>query len=199
MDDEIRAKEMEIYELVKELETLRESHRGCEIPDYEFQTLSGKVHLSDLFAGKNGLFVILNMGQGCRYCTMWADGINAFLPHLENEFSVVLVSKDDPETQRRFANERGWRFRLASHGGGIYAHEESVEEGNGNGAGIVYYEMDEDVIRRKNSSVFGPRDQFCSIWHILSLASRNEENWFPQFKYWTRPETLDDGGQNLVE
>ncbi len=58
------------------------------------------------------------MGQGCRYCTVWADGFIGFLPHLENAMSVVLLSKDPPELQRRFANERGWRFRLASHDGG---------------------------------------------------------------------------------
>ena len=39
--------------------------------------------------------------------------------------SVVLVSKDSPEVQRKFANSRGWRFRLASHGGGAYMKEQT--------------------------------------------------------------------------
>ena len=60
------------------------------------------------------------MGQACRYCTLWADGFNGFVPHLESTMAVALVSKDSPQRQREFANSRGWRFRLASHGGGDY-------------------------------------------------------------------------------
>lgn len=199
MDEAIRAKEKELYDLVCEIETLRAAQEGVEVPDYEFQTQQGPVQLSELFGEKTGLFAIHNMGQGCRYCTLWADGINAFLPHLETEFAVLLLSKDDPETQRRFANERGWRFRLASHGGGDYIVEQSVESGQTNYPGIVYYQKDGDRIMRRNDALFGPRDAFCSIWHLLSLAGRNESDWFPQYSYWKRPEPLCDGGKNVAD
>ncbi len=199
MDAAIRAKEKELYDLVKELEALRIAHEGEVVPDYEFQTIEGTVRLSEMFGEKEGLYLIHNMGQGCRYCTLWADGVNAFLPHLENEFSVVLVSKDDPETQRRFANERGWRFRLASHAGGAYAQEQSVVGGEGNYPGVSYYVKDGDSIRKKNNAVFGPGDAFCSIWHFLSLAGRTDQDWFPQYNYWSRPQKLDDGGKNVVD
>jgi predicted dithiol-disulfide oxidoreductase (DUF899 family) len=53
--------------------------------------------------------------------------------------SVVLVSRDAPGLQRQFANSRGWRFRLASHGGGDYIQEQSVQEGAGNMPGAVVY------------------------------------------------------------
>ena len=43
--------------------------------------------------------------------------------------SVVLLSKESPEVQRRFANSRGWRFRLASHSGGDYIREQTVVAG----------------------------------------------------------------------
>jgi predicted dithiol-disulfide oxidoreductase (DUF899 family) len=199
MESEIRKIEQELYELVVRLEELRKSAPAKDVPDYEFETLNGPASLAELFGDKDGLFAIHNMGQGCRHCTLWADGINAFLPHLEDEFSVVLFSKDDPQTQRRFANERGWRFRLASHGGGDYIREQTVVEGEDNYPGIVFYERDGDTIRRKNSAVFGPRDQFCSIWHLLSLAGRSETDWVPQFQYWSRPENLDDGGRDIVD
>jgi predicted dithiol-disulfide oxidoreductase (DUF899 family) len=35
-----------------------------------------KVRLSSLFGKKDELILIDNMGQGCPYCTMWADGFN---------------------------------------------------------------------------------------------------------------------------
>ena len=87
-----------------------------------FDTLDGRTSMRALFGDKDRLLLIHNMGQGCRYCTLWADGFNGFLPHLESVMSVVLVSKDPPDVQRAFANSRGWRFRLASHGGGDYSY-----------------------------------------------------------------------------
>ena len=195
--DEIKKTELEIYELTRKLNTLRQDREGAEVPDYEFKTLSGTTTLKSLFAGRDKLMLIHNMGQGCRYCTLWADGLNPFLPHLESVMSVVLVSRDDPESQRRMANDRGWRFRTASHGGGKYIQEQSVQEGQSNYPGVVLYVLKGGKILRKNATAFGPYDQFCSAWNFLSLAGLDEESWTPQFRYWKRPEKMDDGGQNL--
>ena len=111
---------------------------------------------------------------------------------------MVLLSKDNPELQRQFANSRGWRFRTASHGGGEYLREQNAMPGaEGNMPGLVCYVRKGNEVFRKNSSVFGPNDLFCSLWHILGLAGFGDENWTPQFQYWQRPSKLDDGGQNL--
>ena len=48
-------------------------------------------------------------------------------------------SKDPPLEQRRFANSRGWRFRIASHGGGEYLCEQSISAELGNTPGLVCY------------------------------------------------------------
>ena len=124
--------ERNIGELMAELNALRKSSPGTPVPNYTFATLTGQVSLLELFGGKDKLLAIHNMGQGCRYCTLWADGFNGLLVHLESALSVVLLSKDLPEVQRRFANARGWRFRLASHGGGAYIREQSVFKGDDN-------------------------------------------------------------------
>jgi hypothetical protein len=65
--------------------------------------------------------------------------------------------------------------------------------------GIVCYQLDGPKIIRKNSSVFGPGDSFCGIWHVLSLAGVGAEEWTPQYNYWKRPgpDAMDDGGRNL--
>jgi len=157
------------------------------------------VSLLDLFGDRDRLLMIHNMGQGCRYCTLWADGFNGFLPHLESVLSVVLVSKDSPDVQRRFANSRGWRFRLASHGGGDYIKEQSVQEGQTNMPGAAVYERSGDVVTRKNTAVFGPDDPYCSMWGLLGLAGIGESEWTPQYGYWKRPASLDDGGENILE
>jgi predicted dithiol-disulfide oxidoreductase (DUF899 family) len=197
--NEIQELEHEIMEKVGKLNELRKNATPTPVKNYEFKTLDGKVSLIDLFAGKTRLFAIHNMGQGCRYCTIWADGLNAFLPHLESEFAVVLLSKDPPETQRVFANSRGWRFRMASHGGGGYIREQGVCEGEDNAPGIVCYQRKGDQILKLNASNFGPGDLFCSIWHILSLAGVGEDAWTPQYSYWKRPQKMSDGGLNILE
>jgi len=194
---EIEKTEQEIATLVAKLETLRKDSVPQPVKNYEFKTLTGKVSLLELFGDKDILFVVHNMGQGCRYCTLWADGINGFLPHLEDKFSLVLVSKDDPETQRRFALSRGWRFRMASHGGKDYIIDQSVRPGEKNMPGLSVYTRKGEEIYRKNASAFGPGDLFCSHWHLLSLAGVGLEDWTAQYNYWQRPAKLDDGGQNV--
>lgn len=197
--EEIRELEKQIFDLTTKLRELQKNERGEPVKNYAFETIEGSVTLLDLFAGRDMLLAIHNMGQGCRYCTLWADGINGFLPHLESTMSVVLLSKDPPEAQRRFANSRQWRFRMASHGGGDYIVEQTVMEGAENMPGVVLYARESDQIRRKNASVFGPGDLYCSLWNFLGLAGLGEGKWTPQYNYWTRPAELDDGGANLLD
>lgn len=199
MSDSITELETRIFELTARLNELRKATPGTEVPDYTFQTQAGEVSLRDLFGDQDRLLLIHNMGQGCRYCTLWADGFNGFLPHLESTLSVVLVSKDAPDVQRRFANSRGWRFRLASHGGGDYIREQTALKGVENMPGAVSYLKQGDRILRTNSAAFGPGDLYCSMWGLLALSGLGEADWTPQYSYWQRPEQLDDGGENLID
>ena len=197
-DREIAELEREIFNLTAKLHGLRKDTEPQPVPDYRFATLSGEVTLLDLFGGKRLLLAIHNMGQGCRYCTLWADGFNGMLAHLESVMSVVLLSRDPPQLQRDFANSRNWRFRLASHGGGRYIREQTVMEGNDNMPGAVLYERSGDQVFRKNAVIFGPGDLYCSLWNLLALAGIDEDEWTPQFRYWTAPAKMDDGGKNLL-
>jgi predicted dithiol-disulfide oxidoreductase (DUF899 family) len=195
--EDIASVQLEIARLSEKLRELHAANAPKPVKNYEFETSAGKVSLRDLFGTSSRLLVIHNMGQGCRYCTLWADGFNGLLPHLENAFSVVVVSKDPPDVQRTFALSRGWGFRMASHGGGAYALEQSTIGGEDNMAGVVLYERKGDDIVRRNASSFGPGDLFCAQWHLLSLAGVGTDGWTPQYAYWKRPGKMDDGGQNL--
>ncbi len=195
----IQELEHEIFELTAKLNNLRKSSGGDEVQNYSFATINGKTDLLSMFGGKSTMLLIHNMGQGCRYCTLWADGFNGFLKHLESVMAVVLVSKDPPELQRQFANSREWRFRLASHGGGDYIREQTVMDGEENMPGAVVYERDGDKITRKSSCIFGPGDIYCSMWSLLGLAGLGSDDWTPQYAYWKRPEKMDDGGANLTD
>lgn len=196
---EIADLERQIANLTARLNRLRRDAVRQPVPDYRLATLSGEATLLELFGDKERLLAIHNMGQGCRYCTLWADGFNGLLAHLESVMSVVLLSRDPPRLQRDFANSRNWRFRLASHGGGDYIREQTVMEGADNMPGAVVYERSGDRVFRRSSTVFGPGDPYCSQWHLLALAGIDEGEWTPQYRYWTPPATMDDGGKNLLE
>jgi predicted dithiol-disulfide oxidoreductase (DUF899 family) len=198
MPNEIQKLEAEMMKMGEKLAELRKESKPTPVKNYTFDTENGKTTLLELFGDKEVLFAIHNMGQGCRYCTTWADGFNGFVSHLEDKFSLVLLSKDAPELQRRFANSRGWRFRTASHGGQEYMKEQSVQPDGSNAPGIVVYTRKGKEIFRKNASPFGPGDEFCSIWPLLSLAGFNGESWTPQYNYWQKPQKMDDGGNNVL-
>ncbi len=189
--------EFEIMEKAKKLAELRRREAPLAVEDYEFETLTGKVPLSALFAGRRQLLMIHNMGQGCRYCTLWADGINGILSHLEDAFAVALVSKDPPAVQRRLALDRNWRFQVVSHGGGKYMADHCAMGEMSNFPGAAVYELRDGAIFQKGKTAFGPGDLYSPLWHLLALAGMSETDWTPQFHYWTRPQQLDDGGENL--
>lgn len=191
--------EYEIMKKAQQLAALRRKEGDVEVSDYAFTTLNGETSLSNLFAGRDRLLMIHNMGQGCRYCTLWADGINGVLDHLEDAMAVALVSKDAPETQRKMALDRGWKFRLASHEGGAYMSEQCEMAGYSNCPGAAIYEMKDGTIVRRGRTAFGPGDLYSPVWHFLALAGLSESDWTPQFHYWRRPEKLDDGGDNILD
>jgi len=189
--------EFEIMQKAQQLAELRAKDSAPAVSDYTFKTLDGDVTLTDLFAGRDRLLMIHNMGQGCRYCTLWADGINGVLPHLEDAMAVALVSKDPPDVQRRMALDRGWNFRLASHGGGSYMAEQCAMGEHANMPGATVYERRDAKIMRRGQTAFGPGDLYSPLWHFLSLAGIGAGDWTAQFHYWSRPEKLDDGGENV--
>lgn len=188
---------LEIMQKSAELAKLRKAEAPVAVDDYAFRTNEGETSLSALFAGRDRLLVLHNMGQGCRYCTVYADGINGVLDHLEDAMAVVVVSKDPPEAQRRMALDRGWRFRMASHGGGAYMDEQCKMAGYDNCPGAAVYERAGEAILRRARTPFGPGDFFSPVWPFLVLAGLGEADWTPQFHYWSRPQTLDDGGENV--
>src|SRR5688572_22583204 len=82
------------------LSKLRDRAKPEPIRDYEFLDAKGKrIKLSSLFGNRKELVLIHNMGAGCAYCTLWADGFNSLLPHLQDRAAFVVESPDRPKTQ----------------------------------------------------------------------------------------------------
>ncbi|PJA29028.1 MAG: hypothetical protein CO189_03605 [candidate division Zixibacteria bacterium CG_4_9_14_3_um_filter_46_8] len=178
--------EKELLSKKKELTKLRRSLPHEEIEDYILYGSQGeRVRLSELFGGRNELLLIHNMGKGCTYCTMWADGFNGILPHLENKAAFALVSPDDPETQRKFAESRDWKFRMLSCKGTSFAKDLGFQgEDGGYWPGVSTFQKNADGrIFRVSRDFFGPGDNYCSVWHLFDLLPNGPGDWQPKYAY----------------
>lgn len=129
------------------------------------------IKLSEMFGDKKDLIVIHNMGKGCSYCTMWADGFNGIFPHVERKAAFVLVSPDAPEIQKNFADSRGWKFKMYSAKDSPFIKDMGfVTEKNEYWPGASVFHKDENgKIRRESKTFFGPGDYFCSVWHFFDM------------------------------
>jgi predicted dithiol-disulfide oxidoreductase (DUF899 family) len=173
----------QITELRSKMRALQATADSENVTDYAFQDASGPVQLSELFGEHEHLFVIHNMGRACVYCTLWADGLNGVLPHLENRAAVVLTSPDAPDVQQAFAAERGWNFRMLSHAGSSFAEDMGFVSEHGLEPGVSVFQRDGEKILRVSDTAFGPGDDFCAVWHLMDLIPAGADGWQPRYSY----------------
>ena len=173
----------DIAALRKKMQALQTEVEPEEVENYRFATADGPVRLSELFAGKEYLFVIHNMGKACPACTMWADGFNGVLPHLENRAAFVVSSPDDPTTQRAFAAARGWRFRMVSHQGTSFATDMGYRGESGWLPGVSVFRRIGGRIYRVSDTAFDQGDDFCTVWHFFDLLPEGAAGWCAKFNY----------------
>ena len=143
--------------------------------DYYFKDKNGRrKKLGSLFGKQKYLFMIHNMGKKCSYCTMWADGLNDTFKYLKKKGAFVVVSPDDFETQKKFADSRGWKFNMLSPDNNSFLKDVGFEY-NVNGStyhlpGVSVFEKTRGGnIRRVAMDYFGPTDNYCNVWHFYDL------------------------------
>jgi predicted dithiol-disulfide oxidoreductase (DUF899 family) len=123
------------------------------------------------------------MGVGCKYCTLWADGFNGVLPHIENRAAFVISSPDAPTTQEKFKASRGWRMRMVSHQGSRFACDMGFKDQDRWLPGLTVFRKCADKILRVVDTHCGPGDDFCVVWHLFDLIPEGAAGWQPQFRY----------------
>ncbi len=173
--------------LVAQQEKLAELKRQLprkEVDDYTLSGPDGPVKLSQLFGDKADLVVIHNMGKGCRYCTLWADGFNGVIPHLENRAAFVVCSPDSVETQQQFGESRGWKFSMVSGHGSSFIEDMGFRGEKSWMPGVSTFHRGADgKIFRVAKAPFGPFDPFSGIWHLFALLADGVHDWEPKYKY----------------
>jgi predicted dithiol-disulfide oxidoreductase (DUF899 family) len=188
IDKEVEELEAELLTLKKRISETRKKRPREEVQDYVLKTADGQpVKLSELFGEKEDLIVIHNMGKGCVYCTLWADGFTGFTPHLSDRAGFVLTSPNPPDVLKKFGESRGWNFPLVSAEGTSFIQDmgfwQTHGEYTGPGPGVSSFHKDPDgKIYRIGKANFGPGDDFCSVWPLVDLLEGSKD-WEPQYSY----------------
>lgn len=181
---QIELLEEQIQKDQERLAAMKRALPPAPVEDYILQGWDGPVRLSELFGGKRDLVVIHNMGKGCVYCTLWADGWNGVVPHLEDRAGFAVVSPDPPSVQREFALGRGWRFRMASGEGSTFIQDMGFRAEKSWMPGVSTFRRDEGGgIVRVARARFGPGDPFAGIWHLFALLRDGAGDWKPKYRY----------------
>jgi predicted dithiol-disulfide oxidoreductase (DUF899 family) len=180
---QLNAYRQQIAAIRTEMRALQSGIPPEAVPDYRFATPQGEVALSELFGDKPDLFVIHNMGRGCPACTMWADGFNGVLPHLQSRAAFVVTSPDDPATQAAFAGSRGWKFRMVSHAGTEFAADMGYRSEKGFQPGVSVFRKEGGHIVRVSDAQLGPGDDFCTVYHFFEMLPAGTSGWRPQYAY----------------
>jgi predicted dithiol-disulfide oxidoreductase (DUF899 family) len=181
--EQLAAYRSQIRELRAQMRSVQAAIEPEPVKDYAFRRVEGTVSLSELFGGKETLFVIHNMGASCPYCTLWADGFNGVYDHLRSRAGFVVASPDPPEKQIKFAQIRGWRFPMVSIAGTTFAQDMGYWQGDGPLPGVSVLKRSNGRILRVADTSFSPGDDFCAVWHFLDLLPEGAAGWQPKYKY----------------
>jgi predicted dithiol-disulfide oxidoreductase (DUF899 family) len=155
-----------------------------EVDDYEFKTPEGTVRLSELFGAHEDLMVVHNMGTSCPGCTLWADGYNGLHHHVITRTAFVVSSPDTPAVQQKFADSRGWKFRMVSHVGSTFAADMGYRSDQGGWRpGISVFRRSGAKILRVSDAAWSPGDDFCILWHFFDLLPAGAAGWSPKLSY----------------
>jgi predicted dithiol-disulfide oxidoreductase (DUF899 family) len=174
----------QIAELRQQMRAVQASAEPEEVRDYELSTPNGIVRLSELFGDQRDLIVIHNMGVSCAYCTLWADGYNGIYDHLAARAAFVVSSPDPPDVQQRFAQGRGWRFRMVSHASTTFAADMGYRcETDGWLPGISVFRREGSRILRVSDAACDVGDEFCTLWHIFDMLPEGAAGFRPKFRY----------------
>lgn len=183
---ELAAAEEQFKAAREHLLQIRRAQPPLKVKDYQLATVHGHpAMLSGLFGDKDELMVIHNMGRGCAYCTLWADGFNGVWHHLNNRAPFVVITPDAPDKVKEFSASRGWTFPIySSHATSFFKDLGFADEKGSPWPGVSTFKRDSSGdINRICFDYFGPGDPYCSVWHLLDLMPKGVNDWEPKYKY----------------
>lgn len=188
LKDQISLLQKDIFEKQQELAKLRLEQKPELINNYSFHDMDGRSHsLIDLFAEKDELLLIHNMGKSCVYCTMWADALSGMHHVIKDRVNIVLTSPDEHAVMKEFSTARNWNIPAYSYHGTDFSIDlgfASDKEGRRwYEPGVSALILKEGKIYRTARDNFGPGDVYCAPWHLFALLPKGSDGWHPKYKY----------------
>ncbi len=209
--EELRQAEVELMQHREQVASLRRRlPPGAAIEDYEFfegpRDLDDgdepvtTVRLSELFTSPDRALVVQHAMYGkrqtspCPMCTLWIDGLNGDVRHIEQNADFVVAAAADPAALRAHARHRGWdNVRLLSCGDNTFQYDLGAEDREGNQDSTVsVFTLDADGSPRHFYSCH-PRmaddipergiDLLAPVWHLLDLTPDGRGDWYASLDY----------------
>lgn len=153
---------------------------------YEFEGPSGKLTLSDLFAGRSQLFVkhyMLGPGQQhhCVGCALEVDHLQGILTHLQHhDLSYVAIARAPVEEIETLRKRMGWQFPFVSSLHSDFNYDFNVsyrlEDVKTGKASYNFRETSTSMEDLSGDSVFY-KDENGDIYHTYSAFGRGGERF----------------------
>ncbi len=172
--------------------------------DYRFDSENGEQTLADLFAGRSQLIVQHFMfgtdwQEGCPSCSLWADGFNAFITHLEQrDVTMIAVSNAAQDKLNAYKARMGWEFTWATDRDGSFSRdfEATFSPDELAGGGDIYNHQTQSAPGEEapGASVFC-RGENGQIFHTYSCYARGLDTLNAAYHYLDlTPKGRDEGG-----
>jgi len=149
--------------------------------NYEFDSPTGKLSLSDLFDGRSQLVIyhfMLGPGwkEGCPSCSYISDHFDGMTIHLANrDVTLAVVSRAPISEIEAFKQRMGWKFRWVSSNASDFNFDYQVSlapEEEGKKQVYYNYEMVEfPATERPGLTVFA-KDASGAVFHTYSSYAR---------------------------
>jgi predicted dithiol-disulfide oxidoreductase (DUF899 family) len=209
--EELRQAEVDLMRQRERVADLRRHlPPGTAVQDYEF--LEGPrnlkdgdepvttVRLSELYTAPHRTLVVQHVMYGklqstpCPMCTMWVDGLNAAVRHVQQNADYVVASAADPTALRAHARARGWdAVRLLSCGDNSFQYDFGAEDEAGEqDSAISVFTLDPDGSPRhfytchpQMADDVNERgiDLLSPVWHLLDLTPQGRGEWYAGLDY----------------
>ncbi|WP_455379426.1 DUF899 domain-containing protein [Petrachloros mirabilis] len=147
---------------------------------YSFDSTIGRESLTDLFGGKSQLAIYHFMlgpdwDQGCKSCSLWADGFQGISIHLAHrDVAFVVVSRAPIAQIEHFRRRMGWDFRWVSSFGSDFNFDFGVsftENDEHTGQALYNYKVGPYMADEMPGASFFYRQE-QEIFHTYSTYAR---------------------------
>ena len=157
------------------------------------------VRLSELFERPERVLVLMHFMYGkkqlnpCPSCTLWADGYNGIVPHLQERVNFAVLAAAAPAEFRAHARSRGWHqlLLLSAADSTLKADLGFEDDETGQEPGVSVFSLGDDGVVRhfySGGAILGPgeyrgMDLLSPLWHFLDLTPEGRGDWDPSLAY----------------